>query len=242
MAKISDMTALSAEPASGDLFTIVDVSEADAANKNKKIAYSTLKTGITTSLDSRVTAVEGDITTIQGDITTIEGDISDVESDITTLDGRIDTLEAENDVFVSNGDGGPYVSGTSLNIPSSISDSSWKSIGPTDAGCDVTWTALDNIPTDVFWIEVKILCAVTRTSTAANVFVNYYATSFESNVSEGVSTNIFKMVGRCAAGEYLSSSGVHKIPVNSRKFYFYRDINDSDDTTSTMWLIGYGFN
>ena len=42
--KISDLTALTA-PASGDLLPIVDISEAAAADKNKKITLGTLLSG-----------------------------------------------------------------------------------------------------------------------------------------------------------------------------------------------------
>ena len=58
--KISDLAALTA-PASGDLLPIVDISEAAAANKNKKITYSGLLNNIPTGTITSTMILDGTI-------------------------------------------------------------------------------------------------------------------------------------------------------------------------------------
>ena len=58
--KISDLTALTA-PAAGDLLPIVDISEAAAANKNKKITYSDLLNNIPTGTITSTMILDGTI-------------------------------------------------------------------------------------------------------------------------------------------------------------------------------------
>lgn len=228
MAKITAGTELSVEPATGDVFPIVDVSEVLDANKRKKIAWSTIKTALYTPLDGRLSAAEGDIDSLESDIGVAQSDITTIEGDISDINSAIDAIDTP--VFVNNGNGNPNVSDTSLAIHS-IADSSWKSVGYTDAECDATWTALNGIPTDVDWIDVRITNTNSRDSTAANIIINIYATSFDSNETEGANNNIFKLAGRCNAGEYLSSIGGARIPVNARKFYIYRSNSNADTFT-----------
>jgi len=62
--KISDLTALTA-PATGDLLPIVDISEAAAADKNKKITYGNMFTRIPAGIGFPATAVaSADVNTL----------------------------------------------------------------------------------------------------------------------------------------------------------------------------------
>jgi hypothetical protein len=59
-------------------------------------------------------------------------------------------------VFVSNANGDPNMSATRFTItPGGVTKGVSELIGPTGAGVAHAWTALDNVPEDVDWIEVS---------------------------------------------------------------------------------------
>lgn len=124
----------------------------------------------------------------------------------------------------------------------------WYTVGPTGAGTDTTWAALDNIPDDVDWIEVWIDSSVSITSGSATT--NYFA-SLSALSFSGTETTVSHCDIRYHGG-YANSSGrllnrmtgLIKLHVSdTKKFQLYKDQLGSGETFSfSMYLTGYGKN
>ena len=64
--------------------------------------------------------------------------------------------KANSEAFVNNANGNPNISDTALSVQG-FPESTWESVGPTGSGEDNIWDALDGIPSDVDWVELKAI-------------------------------------------------------------------------------------
>jgi hypothetical protein len=155
-------------------------------------------------------------------------------------------VNSSNDaVFVTDTDY-PIMSTTSLDIDTSITESAWESVGPTGSGANNIWTALDSLPSDVDWIEVKIVSNHTSNADTANTSRTASLHSRNNGSLATISamsqisylTSFTSAAGNCAA----SSVNIVKLNVLSRKFDLYWMSTFANTADFTAILTGYGYN
>jgi hypothetical protein len=149
---------------------------------------------------------------------------TDSQNIITATAAQIDD-KVLNENYVDDSAGGAYVNSTQFSL-SGLTSATWQSIGPTDGGADHTWTALDDVPTDADWIEVKISSFVQQTGGAAPTTARTVDASVRKEGSSVVAGGASSVVSCACYGDssnpgYDSQKVVVKIPVNSRQFEAY---------------------
>lgn len=182
-------------------------------------------------------------TVVSGTVLTATGDeINNACDGITATAAEINKKTSEQ--FVNAADGGAYVSSTTFLVAANIG-AAWESIGPTASGATNIWTALNGVPSDVDWIEVRIEQLLERTSGAdSQVSVSIYARQNGSAVSASLETKIFYVsgYGGTTIGVETGGTVTHKIPVSSRMFDMYYSAAGYTSQGCWMTLIGYGYN
>jgi hypothetical protein len=147
--------------------------------------------------------------------------------------------------FVNSANGDPTVAAGSFDINSSITAYTWESVGPTGSGADNIWTAMNGVPADADWIEVK--CAVEGRDGAAssNLAGAVYAReNGGSGTSDGETLmSSFKHRSDASGNAFCGnvSAGI-KIPIDSsRRFqaYWYSLFTN---TSILLYITGWGFN
>ena len=149
--------------------------------------------------------------------------------------------------FVDASTGEPAISNTTYNF--SGLPFTWTSVGPTGSGASNIWTALDDVPVDADWIEIRMQhnCEDSLAGAGVKVTSKVFARTTGSSASAGPATSISKLTG------YEDSSGnnamavtvTHKINIDSsRRFDIQLDcIPTTVGTTNCyLFLTGWGFN
>ena len=146
-------------------------------------------------------------------------------------------------VFVSNANQ-PAVSATALDI-SAYTEGTWIDIGNTAAGATKTWAALDSVPDDADWIEIRVVATLSRpTSTVLDAIL--FARPNGSAVAAGNSTRVMHVHEQVATGTgTVNAYPTHtfKVGVSSMTFDIY--LSTSATVTKTLYsfyLTGYGQN
>jgi len=163
-------------------------------------------------------------------------------------DTRTTTRVAPAGTFVNSSSGDPVISTTHLNY--SGLPTTWFSVGPTGSGASAIWTALDDVPTDVDWIEIKIQhqCEDSLAGAGVKVTSKVYVRQTGSSVGEGPATNISKLVTYEDSSANAAMAQVNcgiKIPVDSslRFDLAWNAIPVGVNTTDFyIYLTGWGFN
>lgn len=193
--------------------------------------FSAIETAIGTKANKTAPSTAGNVATLSA-----AGDLQDSGS----------TLSKIMATHVSAADGGPYFSSTIFDVAAVIG-TAWESVGPTGSGATNIWTALDTVPTDVDWIEVKITMQIFGTATASTLYSAVtYARKNGSSVGIGGSTKVceaYIMSDSSTGDAYDWESVVIKIPVSSRTFDLYLGTSLGTTSLSTyLYLTGYGYN
>lgn len=159
------------------------------------------------------------------------------------------TLKGQKSIFVNNSNGNPNISDTFFDIAANITQSTWESVGPSDAGSpDNTWSALDDLPDDIDWIEVNcIVSGITATGTASAIYTtNAYARKNGSSSSNGDVNRFVYETATANASGYASVGGAvvpgYKIPVSSKVFDLYWITTFATTNLVKLYLTGYGYN
>jgi hypothetical protein len=145
--------------------------------------------------------------------------------------------------FVNNANGNANISDTLFNLATELADATWESVGPTGSGADNTWTALDSVPTDADWVELKITLDGIDGGASTPLFSVLYARKDGAVTAAGTDNEIAHITtesdgsGNAHAGCTVSQ----KVPVNSVVFDLYFDYGFSTNT-SYIVLVGWGFN
>jgi len=88
-------------------------------------------------------------------------------SDSANVQDVLDDLDAligvRGNIYSDNTNGNPNVSDTEGTLNGYVAENTWESVGPTDSGADNIWTAMDTIPADADWIELKAYAYGTQT-------------------------------------------------------------------------------
>lgn len=184
-----------------------------------------------------------------GDTVTKEGKLFVYESGPHTIyiSGglSIDGNEISQNTHVNHVDGYPLISTDTINITSDLTQSTWESIGPTGSG-DNDWTALDALPLDIDWIDVKFH-GVGFTSSGGSGSYHYfvvYVRKTGSSVGAAAYTMAIKGLSSVVSGVSRDDLPVvHRVPVDSsNRFDAYWTTTFETATTINLYLVGYGKN
>ena len=153
--------------------------------------------------------------------------------------------ERETDgVFVNDSGGDPSVSSTALAVDGLTVDT-WVEIGPTAASPTTTWTALDDVPGDVDWVEVAVYVSAAE---AAVTNLAIYVFAKENGAASGPIIENTIAIARCDDGTSNNKNvqtlarGV-KIPVDSQVQFMVRWAESGTSTKDIdLYLTGYGWN
>jgi hypothetical protein len=144
----------------------------------------------------------------------------------------------------------PFVTTATFNFVSNITEGSWESVGPTGSGATNIWTALDQVPTDVDWIEVKLdVTGITSGGTAeATMSFVVYAIGHGGTKTATWQTSIARTDDRSTAAGNASAGtlAIAKIPVGDSSSTLVFDMTYVSTFESTdvgnMALTGFGYN
>jgi len=80
---------------------------------------------------------------------------TEVGNGFDAVDAQVTALQNGQGVFLTNPNGNPNISDTSVDIIAVSVINTFETYGPTGSGADNIWTALDSIPTTAKWVEVR---------------------------------------------------------------------------------------
>lgn len=215
---------------------ILPIANGGTAASTASAAFAALKQNATTT----VTGVSPRATQAEVDAGT------DVDGHVTP-ETLANSPYINRDVFVNNANGNPNISDTVFSFSTGITVSSWESVGPSDTGTwDNTWTALNALPDDIDWIEVKCRIFCTSTTLGASATIQVFARNNGSSEAVNILENSIGLAyGIKEVSSYTMTTGivgVYKIPVTSKAF----DGQWLDISTTTriieIILTGYGYN
>ena len=145
--------------------------------------------------------------------------------------------------FVNNANGNANVSDTMFSLDVSLAKGAWESVGPTSSGADNIWTALDSVPVDADWVELKIYLTGIDGAASAALYSSLYARKNGASTAAGTDNQIALIYDE-SDGSGNSHAGccvTHKVPVNSLIFDLYFDYTFTSNQSYAV-LTGWGFN
>ena len=150
--------------------------------------------------------------------------------------------------FGTDSDGNPLIDQTVLDIDTDFTIHTWESVGATGSGMDNEWAALDAVPTDVDWVELKFILqgSTAGTVSAGTYYVTINAREYGSTEANSNLNQVAQAADRAAqSNPYGSTAGyatVHvKIPVDGLRFDLRWTANFVTNTV-LAYLTGYGYN
>lgn len=174
--------------------------------------------------------------------------------DETDIDGNVDisgTVDigasttrrlAPTGTFVNNANGNPNISDTTIELIA-LGTGTWVEIGPT--GAANVWGALNSVPADADWIEVRALfVGVTSSGASGTNGIYFYARKDGGSDSLGNDNRFaycLTLADSGTGGARLHQTVTGKIPISSRKFEVL-SAGDFTSNTITLVLVGWGFN
>jgi len=131
---------------------------------------------------------------------------------------------------------------------SSLTESTWETVGPTGAaGNTVTWPGLDSIPTDAEWVRLKVKGVGHEAAGTANTTRYAIVHAREASSASGIAD--LSLLSACEV--YTSSTGNGKclatgeftVQLNSlNQFDLYWAITFASSEDISVHVVGYGYN
>ena len=146
--------------------------------------------------------------------------------------------------FVNNANGNPNISDTAFDLDSSLAHATWESVGPTGSGADNTWTALNSVPADADWVELRVYLSGVDGGASTTVNSTLSARANGSSESSG-SDNIIGIIGDETDGSgnaHAFCSVSHKVPVSSSIIFDLYFSKGFTTNVGYIYLVGWGFN
>lgn len=145
--------------------------------------------------------------------------------------------------FVDASNGSPRISDTAFSVAATLADDTWESIGPTGSGADNIWTALDDIPTDVDYIELDISIQAIRTSGVDALCTNIlYARANGTTPGNPAIADARAFGGTTVQGQAINHTA-RKVQVAPGNLFDLKFTNtDCTSYAISIYLIGYGYN
>jgi hypothetical protein len=155
--------------------------------------------------------------------------------------------------FVNAGDGGPYVSSTQLDLEANVVESAWESVGGTSSGADNVWTAMNSVPIDADWVEIRVFQSVQDGATSTNLSSRVSARADGSSIGYAYGTIGYAAAYSDGSGDAFAANTVTaKVPVETDgsgdcdanypciEVYWVSTFTGTDIHEIT--LVGWGFN
>lgn len=148
--------------------------------------------------------------------------------------------------FVNNADGGPYVNSTNLTVTTVITEATWETVGPTGSGADNIWSALDSVPADADWVELKVIGTGRSSgdSTSSVRYLELFARDGSSSVGAVSAAKVAAWTGSTDSTGYANVEGTYcvKVPVNSSQVFglYWTGLWNNVEEIN-IYLIGYGY-
>lgn len=131
-------------------------------------------------------------------------------------------------------------------ISTSVTKNVWETIGPTGSGMTNIWTALDDVPTDVDWIEVTCRQGASCNADTAGVVrsADTFARKYlSSELAGGPNYLSYIQAKTDTAGDAADGNfSTGKIAVSSRRFELTWVSNFNNGDLIIIYLVGYGYN
>lgn len=161
-------------------------------------------------------------------------------------------VDASQATYVNDAGGGPVIDDTIFDFYNNITAATWESVGPTGSGADNIWTALDAVPSDADWVELKVMLSFTSASAGGSAASpNYSAYGRSGTSSETVTYDtLLAWVGwyqSSGVGGGQNQVSIVKVPCSTGLIFdFYHTGAVSPASWGTqfgrMHLVGYGYN
>ena len=142
--------------------------------------------------------------------------------------------------FSNNANGNPNVSDASFTV-SSLTVATWAEIGPT--GATNAWPALDDVPADADWIEVKTYIKATNTGTSAIATLYARASGADDEAIGGDNMIAQAWIEDGDSDSKVATNVTYaKIPISTGTLF---DVHYTETGTAApifIFLTGYGTN
>lgn len=144
---------------------------------------------------------------------------------------------------VDQSSGSPVISETGLNAASTLTRETWESIGPTGSGATNIWTALDGVPSDVDWLDIRANMDVSA-GTGTFVSLDFHVRETGSAIAAGDENKIGRIgISSPNTGSHADRGIVNfKVPVNSLASFDAYWTSSGSTTNILMYLTGQGYN
>jgi hypothetical protein len=194
---------------------------------------------------SELTATATEINTACDGITATASEINTACDGITKTAAELN-LTGSAGTFVNEANDQPVAVTGEFDIDSSVVETAWESVGPTGAGADNTWTALDSVDADADWIQVRIACESSDSASSAGALrtTRIYARGGDGSQGVGPINQIHKHAyynDASGNGAYMGQNTV-KIPVDSNIVFDVNWTSSCESLDADLYLIGWGFN
>jgi hypothetical protein len=156
-------------------------------------------------------------------------------------------VDYRNGEFATNANGNPNLSDTTFGFYPDVSEETWETIGPTGAGTDNTWAALDDVPSDANWVEIRCISSYSSQVAAGPAVLYIYARGYGGSNTGTVIGGIATFVDSGYNTNWGRGASVvtAKIPIDSEgRFEIYWSALNVGISTNiaVLELIGYGYN
>jgi len=182
----------------------------------------------------------------KANIITAAGDIA-VFYEYAAGDWRcVNYTRAGGGAFVTNTNGNPNISDTTIDVSTEVTLNTWESVGPTGSGANNIWAAMDTIPAGVDWVEIKIFhSGLTSASGADGLDISYVAIRKGGGTQITSINNYVSMLGAytsAAANAAAKAIPFVKVPVDSSLIFDINYSNTFELVNIELYIVGYGYN
>lgn len=149
------------------------------------------------------------------------------------------------DTFVTNANGNPNISDVTFSVHVNVTLATWESVGPTGSGANNIWTALDDVPAGVPWVEVRAYLSAQNGPGSNTPNLVLYARKNGSSSAISAANRISQVWGRTDGGGNANGSSIstHKVPVDGDVVFDVHWTNNPAWSSPgvQLYLVGYGF-
>ncbi|MCK5127589.1 MAG: hypothetical protein KAR42_15135 [candidate division Zixibacteria bacterium] len=149
--------------------------------------------------------------------------------------------------FANNANGNPNISDVLLDVDGVVAESAWESVGPTGSGADNPWSAMDTVPSDADWVEIRVrlLSGETGGTPFNSLTTTLYARKTGGSQGVGTDNEIGTIFAQLNSNGSCSGSGTNKDTVGVDSSLHF-DLHWTSTFTTTidisLVLVGWGFN
>jgi hypothetical protein len=153
-------------------------------------------------------------------------------------------------VYCNNANGNPNISDIPFQIFTAatptlyVLEDTWTSIGPIDSGADKTWAALDDLPDDIHWIDIRINYMFYGNGGINDSDISMYVRRNGSTQAKDNDKNrvIYQYVNYITTQIRATGMPVVRVPVADKVFDLYWERNHFIYGISSAMLVGAGYN